>query len=191
VSRGLAPRLLTRPDPPLADDEVRLEPLTQAHVPVFVEFVRDDTIQRFTLVPSDPDEPFVRRWIRRYEDGWDDGSRAGFAVTDHSGTVLGFAAIVQLELEAREGEIGYLIAPAARGRGAASRAVRLLTDWGFESLDLVRLELRIDVDNGPSERVAERAGYERDGVLRSKHIKEGLRAHLGVWSRLRDDHAMT
>jgi RimJ/RimL family protein N-acetyltransferase len=143
------------------------------------------------MVPSNPDETFVRGWIKRYEDGWRDASRAGFAATDHAGAVLGFAAIVQLDLEAREGEIGYLVAPAARGRGVAQRAVSLLTDWGFDEIGLLRLELRIDVDNGASERVAERAGYRLDGILRSKHFKEGQRAHLGVWSRLRDDPGMT
>jgi RimJ/RimL family protein N-acetyltransferase len=108
-------------------------------------------------------------------------------VTDRDGAVLGFAAIVQIDLEAREGEIGYLVAPAARGRGVARRAVSLLTAWGFDEIGLVRLELRIDVANGPSERVAEGAGYRLDGIMRSKHVKEGRRAHLGVWSRLRED----
>jgi RimJ/RimL family protein N-acetyltransferase len=182
VPRGLAP-----PDPPLADDQIRLEPLTQAHVPAFVELIQEEEIQRFTLVPSSADEAFVKSWLRRYEEGWHDGSRAGFAANDHAGRFLAFAAIVDLDLEAREGEIGYLTAPAARGRGVAVRAVRLLTDWSFERLGLERLELHIDAANGASERVAERAGYRRDGVLRSKHFKEGRRADLAVWSRLPGD----
>jgi RimJ/RimL family protein N-acetyltransferase len=178
---------LTPPDPPLADDEIRLEPLDQRHVPGFVEVVHDPSVQRFTFVPRDPDEEFVRGWIRRYEDGWADGSRAGFAIVDGAGDVMGFAAVVQLDLDAREGELGYLVAPAARGRGIAGRAVALLNDWCFETLGLVRLELRIDIDNGPSERVAERLGYVRDGILRSKYFKDGLRANLGIWSRLNAD----
>jgi RimJ/RimL family protein N-acetyltransferase len=182
VPRGIAP-----PDPPLADDLIRLEPLTQAHVPAFVELIQEEAIQRFTLVPSSADEAFVRSWLKRYEDGWDDGSRAGFAANDRAGTFLAFAAIVDLDLDAREGEIGYLTAPAARGQGVAARSVRLLTDWGFEQLGLERLELHIDSDNVASERVAERAGYRRDGVLRSKHFKEGRRADLAVWSRLPTD----
>ena len=70
---------LAQPDPPLADDAIALEPLTQAHVPGFLGFVDDESVQRYTMVPSDPDEAFVRGWIRRYEDGWRDGNRAGFA----------------------------------------------------------------------------------------------------------------
>ena len=149
--------------------------------------IGDPDIVRFTRIPSGADEAFVRGWIGRYETGWQDGSRAGFAIRTADGELVGFAAIVDLELEHREGEIGYMVAPAARGRGIAGRAVELLTRWGFDELGLLRLELRIDVENTGSAVVAERSGYRLDGVLRNVHVKEGLRCDLGVWSRLSND----
>jgi RimJ/RimL family protein N-acetyltransferase len=178
---------LAPPDPPLADELIRLEPLSQAHARSFVPIVQDPEIGRFTYVPAEPDETFVRGWIRRYERSWETGERAGFAAVGPGGEVLGFAAIVQLDLPGREGEIGYAIAATARGRGVASHAVSLLTRWGFDELGLIRLELRIDKDNPASERVAERAGYQPEGILRSKHFKDGRRTNLGIWSRLRDE----
>jgi RimJ/RimL family protein N-acetyltransferase len=181
------PRRLAPPKPELADDEIRLETLTQAHVPEMLAMADDPDVVRFTRVPAGADETFVRAWIRRYEAGWDDGSRAGFAIRARDGGFLGFAAFVDLDLEHREGEIGYMVAPAARGGGVAPRAVELLTRWGFDELGLLRLELRIDVENPASERVAQRAGYRRDGVLRQVHVKDGLRCDLGVWSRLSQD----
>ena len=157
-------------------------------MPEFVELIADEAVQRFTLVPTGVGESFVRDWIARYQAGWDDGSRVGFCIRSVSdGAFLGFAAIVELELDARQGEIGYMVAPAARGRGVSVCAVDLLTRWAFDDLGLERLELRIDVANAASERVAERAGYRRDGVLRNAHFKEGLRSDTGIWSRLRTD----
>ena len=183
MSRGVV-----RPNPPLADDIIRLEPLSQAHAADFTELIKDSDVKRFTLVPSGADGAFVRDWLGRYETGWLDGSRVGFCIRDvGDGAFLGFAAIVHLDLEAREGEIGYMIVPAARGRGTSVRAVDLVTRWGFDGLALERLELRIDVTNAASERVAERSGYRLDGVLRNVHFKEGLRTDTGVWSRLRSD----
>jgi RimJ/RimL family protein N-acetyltransferase len=177
-----------RPDPPLADDAVRLEPMRHEDHAEFLQLVGDEAIEAFTRIPSDADAPWVARWIARYESGWDDGTCAGFTIRDaRDSSALGFAAFVQLDLEAREGEIGYLVLPAARGRGIAGRAVLLLTRWGFDELRLERLELRIDVANVASERVAERCGYRRDGVLRNMHFKEGRRADTGVWSRLSTD----
>lgn len=178
-------RRLTPPEPPLADDHVRLEPLTQEHVPDLLEMIEDEDVKRFTLVPTGADEEFIEGWVARYEAAWEDASRAGFVIRGVADEAfLGFASIVRLDLEAREGEIGYALPPAARGRGAAGRSVELLTRWGFGALGLVRLELRIDIQNPASERVAKQAGYERDGVLRNLHFKEGRRCDLGVWSRL-------
>lgn len=62
---------------------------------------------------------------------------------------------------------GYWLAPEARGRGAATRALRLVTDWTLRTTDAVRLDLYTMVGNDASERVAERAGYEREAVLRA------------------------
>jgi len=180
------PRRLAAP-PRLADDTIRLEPLTQGDVPDMLALTNDPDIIRFTRVPTDTDEPFVRGWIGRYQAGWEDGTRAGFSIRDCDGGFVGFAALVDLDLENREAELGYMVAPAARGRGVAGRAVELLTQWAFDALALVRVELRIDVENVPSARVAERAGYRLDGVLRNVYFKEDARCDLGVWSRLSSD----
>jgi [ribosomal protein S5]-alanine N-acetyltransferase len=178
---------LRPPDPPLADDLIALEPLAQEHVPYLLGLTQDDDIVRFTRVPQGADEAFVSGWIGRYESGWADGTRAGFAIVDHEGAQLGFAAFVQLDGEAGEGEIGYAIDPQERGRGVATRSVELLTRWGFDELGLERIELVIDVQNAGSVRVAERVGYTLEGVLRSKHVKDGQRADVGIWSRLPTD----
>jgi RimJ/RimL family protein N-acetyltransferase len=177
-----------RPDPPLSYGSIRLDPLTQADAKDAWAMVQDEAIIRFTYLPTSADETFISHWIGRYERGWEDGSRAGFAIRGvDDRTYLGFAAIVHLDLENRQGEIGYMLAREARGRGAAAAAVELLTRWGFDELGLERLELRIDDANEPSKRVAERAGYRFEGVLRSLAFKEGLRTDTGIWSRLPGD----
>ena len=140
----------------------------------------------FTYIPTEPDEAFLDTWLGRYEEGWRTGERAGFAI--HAGEEpVGFAAFVRLDLDGKQGEIGYVVAPAGRGRGLAGRAVSLLTDWGLGELGLERIELRIDPRNTASERVAERAGYRREGVLRSVAFKDGGRTDVAIWSRLRTD----
>ena len=162
--------------------------MSRSDVPELLELVGDEAIKEFTLVPTDAGESFVRSWIRGYEEGWRGGTRAGFVVRAvGDGGFLGFASMFRLDLPAREAEIGYAIAPSARGRGVAGRALALLTRWGIDDLGLERLELRIAVTNPASERVAARGGYLREGVLRRVHFKEGRRVDLGIWSRLRED----
>jgi RimJ/RimL family protein N-acetyltransferase len=178
---------LQPPDPPLADDTIRLVPLGVAHESGIAAFLEDEGVRRYTRVPSDPSPDFASAWIARYEEGWRDGSRAGFAIEALDGEFLGLGMFVDIEWDGRQAEIGYVVAPAARGRGVATRTVRLLTAWGFSQLGLERIELWIDVTNPGSETVAERTGYQREGVLRSYWFKEDIRRDFGIWSRLRSD----
>ena len=170
----------------MRDGTVRLEPLDSSHLEGLAELGRDPDVQRFTYVPTPWPEGFERTWLGRYEHA--NGTRAGFAVLDEaSGEFLGLAALVRVDLEGRQAEAGYIVAPAARGRGVAVRALRLLTAWAIDQLGMERVELRIDVDNVPSVKVADRAGFVREGVLRSQHFKQGERADVAVYSRLASD----
>jgi RimJ/RimL family protein N-acetyltransferase len=101
------------------------------------------------------------------------GGRAGndretrFAVTDAAGRVLG--SIGASWSEAHDvAEIGYWIRADARGRGVTTRALRLVTAWALRD-GAARVQLRADVENVPSRRVAEKAGFQLEGVLRSAH----------------------
>jgi RimJ/RimL family protein N-acetyltransferase len=176
---------LQPPEPPLADDAIRLVPLGPSHEAGIGALLEDQDVLRNTRVPSEPPPGYAKTWLGRYEDGWREGSRAGFAIEAQDGEFLGLGMFVQLEWNGRQGEIGYVVGPAARGRGVATRTLRLLTDWGFSELELERIELWIDMTNPGSERVAERAGYVREGVLRSYWFKEDIRRDFGIWSRLR------
>jgi RimJ/RimL family protein N-acetyltransferase len=91
-----------------------------------------------------------------------------FAVTDAtSGEVIGSCGIGWSDRPQAVAEIGYWVRAGTRRRGVATRAVRLASDWAFAACGVERLQLRADVENGASQRVAERAGFQREGVLRS------------------------
>lgn len=129
------------------------------------------------------DDPLTARWLTTpmpygLADGeayvgiwaptsWADGTAAGLAITDaESGELLG-SMTLKLPLRARGiGEVGYWTAPWARGRGAAGRGAALAARWGLSVLGLHRVELFADVDNLPSQVVAEKAGFTREGVAR-------------------------
>ena len=166
---------------------IRLEPLAVAHLDGVRALVEDAETLRFTRVPVPTPPDFAEGWLGAYEDGRRDGTREAFAIVDGAGDFLGVALAPTIEREAATVELGYVVAPAARGHGVATEALRLLTQWAFETLRAVRLELVISVDNEPSKRVAERCGYTREGVLRSVYVKPGVREDVELWSRLATD----
>jgi RimJ/RimL family protein N-acetyltransferase len=174
----------------LFDDQIRLERLASEHLEGIAALGRDPAVQRFTYVPSPWIEGFERTWLERYDEGWADGTQAGFAIVDaEDGAFLGLALLVRIDRDGREAEAGYIVAPEARGRGIAARALRLLTEWALKELGLLRVELRIDEENAASARVADRAGFVREGVLRSVHFKDGARSDVAIYSRLPSDPA--
>jgi RimJ/RimL family protein N-acetyltransferase len=166
---------------------VRLVPLAEAHLDAVAAMLDDRDSLRFTRVPEPVTEDFPRWWLERYEQGRRDGTRAAFAAIDADGSFVGLALAPEIDREGREVELGYVVSPAARGRGVGTQILVLLTSWAFDELDALRIALIIDVANPASERVAERCGYTREGVMRSTHLKNDVRIDAGIWSRLASD----
>jgi RimJ/RimL family protein N-acetyltransferase len=165
---------------------VALVPLGPEHLPAVRALLGDPDVLRFTRLPEPPPPDSPRRGSGSTSAARRDGTREGFAVVD-DGEFLGLALAPRIEREARTAELGYIVAPGARGRGVATMALRLLTGWAFEELGALRLELLIGVENPASKRVAERNSYRLEGVLRSLHFKQGLREDTEIWSRLPTD----
>jgi RimJ/RimL family protein N-acetyltransferase len=147
----------------------------------------DPDLLRFTRIPEPVPPGFARTWLERYEEGRAAGNREAFAVVDDAGEFLGLALAPGIDRDTATAELGYAVAPGARGRGVASEALRELTEWAFGQQGMVRLELLISVDNPASKKVAERCGYVREGVLRSSYVKPGRREDTEIWSRLATD----
>ncbi|MBF4995980.1 GNAT family N-acetyltransferase [Nocardia sp. BSTN01] len=83
--------------------------------------------------------------------------------------------------------VGYWLAGRARGRGIATRSLRLLTRWAFDDLAIARLELTCAPDNLASRRVAERCGFTHEALLRSHIPFKGQRRDSLLFSLLPTD----
>jgi RimJ/RimL family protein N-acetyltransferase len=167
--------------------DIRLEPFGDSHLAAVAEMLRDEDVVRYTRVPDPVPPGWERHWLAAYEDGRREGTREAFAIVDGAGEFLGLALGFEIDREGRQLELGYVVAPQARGRGVATRALDLLTEWAFRDLEALRIQLWISASNEPSKRVAERAGYRLEGIHRSVHFKQGIRDDFEVWSRLASD----
>jgi RimJ/RimL family protein N-acetyltransferase len=158
----------------------------EAHLVAMDRMITDPETRRRTLVPEPVPADFSRNWLGRYEEGRIDGSREALAALDDDGTFLGLGLVPVFDREAAEAELGYIVAAEARGRGIGTAILRELTDWVFAQ-GVQRAYLHIATDNPASVKVAERAGYRHEGVLRSVHFKQGARLDMIVMSRLPTD----
>jgi RimJ/RimL family protein N-acetyltransferase len=179
---------LTPPARPLCDGVVLLRPWQEADAPAIAEACRDEEIARWLdSVPQPYTQADARAYIALSRRGWKERTLAAFAITDAaSGEVLGSVGVSVVDADQAVAEIGYWVKRAARGRGAATRAVRLASRWALAECGVQRLQLRADVHNLASQKVAERAGFTREGVLRSSRYspRRGRRVDFVIYSLL-------
>ena len=127
---------------------------------------------------------FVRESIQ----SWREARAYDFAIRrpDIRGRHIGNVSIWHVSRTFRSGEIGYWIRTEETGLGIATEVTRAALQIGFEELNMHRLILRIALGNSPSERIARKLGFVREGVLREE-IKVGDRwLDHSVWGLL--DH---
>jgi RimJ/RimL family protein N-acetyltransferase len=165
---------LAFPAPPLTDDAIALRPWTAADVPAIAACCQDPEIPRWTEVPSPYDEDDARRFLSESERLRLAGKELRLAVTDAVGGELLGAIGVRLASTEPRADIGYWVAAPARGRGTATRAVRLLSRWAFEALDVQRVQVVAHPLNAASQRVALRAGFEREGLVADYQLRKGV-----------------
>src|SRR5256886_10698185 len=134
--------------------DVRLELLAEKHLSSVAGMFDDEGVLRYTRVPNPVPPGWEREWFQFYEEGRREGKREAFAVVDgDDGSFLALALAFGIDREGRQLELGYVVAPEARGRGVATRTLELLTDWAFAELDALRIELWISTSNDASKRV--------------------------------------
>jgi RimJ/RimL family protein N-acetyltransferase len=149
----------------LRDGELVLREWTEDDVPALVAGCNDPEIAYW--IPMIP-HPYTDADALAFLSGEVLPDQLKLAV-EVDGAVVGGIGM-SLNSHDYKGTIGYWVAAAARGRGICTRAVRLLARHGLEDLELQRIDLVTDPDNLSSQRVAEKVGFQREGLLRA-HLR--------------------
>jgi RimJ/RimL family protein N-acetyltransferase len=179
---------LVPPDPPLSDGVITLRPLDESDLPTIERAASDAEILKwFDLHARSPAD-----YLAAKREAWAEGTGASFAICDATrpDTCLG-QVFIERDEDGR-GSVGYWLLKDGRGKGRATRAVRLMASWALAEMRLGRLQLHTDPENVASQRVAERAGFTREGVFRAYNgRRDGTRADAFVYSLLPRDLAPT
>ena len=143
---------------------VRIAPWAPEHAEALQALASDARIAATTLVPHPYPPDGAPSFIEAVTKGRANREVFSFAVLDGD-TLVGSCGIKHLDWGARCGEIGYWIGVPYWGRGLATEAVRLVTAFGVEDLDLGRIEAEVLATNPASGRVLDKAGYRRVGTF--------------------------
>ena len=172
--------------PDLRTEEIVLRPWQGEDLDAIVDELQDPEIPRWTRIPEPYRAADGRAFLAHSARRWSDGTGASFAIVDRATDHIVGSIGVRF-LEQGGATVGYWVASAARGRGLATTALRLVSRWVIEELSVERLELVTEPQNLASQRVAEKAGFEREGVLRRQLVVKGERRDCVMFSLLPDD----
>jgi RimJ/RimL family protein N-acetyltransferase len=155
----------------LHTERLVLRPLRAEDALAIAEGCADPEVPRF--IPHIPDDyglSDAQAYVEQVEGMDDDDPERVFAIADpENDKLIGLA-----DIRVREGgALGYWLAPEARGRGLATEAARALVEWATQEHGVRKLTLTAHPDNTASQRVAEKAGFRRVGLVPHPRFKDG------------------
>ncbi|MFJ1720565.1 GNAT family N-acetyltransferase [Streptomyces sp. NPDC088244] len=193
ISRTPVPRIvpagrMARNHQPVLDlpNGLELRPWCGDDAGVLAAAGQDPAIRQWNLLLVESVQD-ARERIERMHGRWQAGTGAVWAVARPGEEATELIGLNDIDLEGGSAEIIYWLLPAARGGGVAVEAVRTVGRWALEELGLHRLRLCHSMANPASCRVALKAGYAVEGVMR------GALLHADGWhdqhlhARLRGD----
>lgn len=155
-------------------------------VPMVLDLATDPYVPLIGTLPTHATETQARDWIRRNLGRWDEGAGFSFAIAEAAtGRAVGAAGLWLAELARGRAKAGYSVAPGERGHGYAAHALTALTVFAWTLPGLHRVELHIEPWNVGSVRTAERAGYTREGLMRSHQEIGGGRRDMLLYAAIR------
>jgi RimJ/RimL family protein N-acetyltransferase len=168
-----------------------------AHGPVVLRAFADQDAHlavELGTTPTSPSSAACRRptaqqaleWIQRQRGQLAEGARFSFAIADAgSGNAVGAIGLGLRDLSAGRATAGYAVSPAHRSHGFVTSALKALTRFAWTIPGLYRVELYIEPWNRSSIHVAEAAGYQREGLLRSYQEIGGTRRDMLLYATTR------
>ena len=173
--------------PALTDGTVLLDAFTDADAGAHLAGEDEEHARRFGWYPERSTPQTVAAAFARWAEDWrDDGDTRAFAV--RLGETRELVGGVQLRLRPhRTAQVSYWTFPEHRGRGIATRALRLACAWAVGELGIERVEAFVEPDNEPSLGVVRGAGFVEEGLVRSRERLRGERRDMLLFSRLPSD----
>ena len=161
--------------PTLTYGTLTLRPSQESDIESIYQACQDPLISHFTTVPANYTLEHAQSFVRQLDpEGLQNKREIRFIIESNQGATPSLAGVISFHspnFNNKVAEIGYWIAKEHRGKSIGTTAVKVLTNFGFETMGWNRIEAMIDHDNEASKKVVTRAGYEHEGLLRQRVIR--------------------
>jgi RimJ/RimL family protein N-acetyltransferase len=176
---------------PLTDGKVLIRPYRDGDVALLYEAVRSSIPEVSPWMPwchKDYTIEESRIWVESRPEAEAQGTEYAFVIADPDDKrFLGGCGLNQFHPVFRFANLGYWIRSDHVGQGLATAATKLLARYGFDHFGLARIEILMLVNNIASQRVAEKAGAVREGLLRNRIVHEDISKDAVLFSLIPED----
>lgn len=149
-------------------------------------YASNSEVSRYTLWEThrsiEDSRAFLEFATQKYENG---GEPDWGIVYRGNGCLVGACGLVNWEAEHARAEVGFVLSREYWGRGLMSEAVRAILRFGFERMNLNRIEARCIAENAASARVMEKAGMVYEGMLRQREYIKGAYRDIKLYAILK------
>jgi RimJ/RimL family protein N-acetyltransferase len=171
----------------LTTERLTIRPLGDSDVDEIVVAARDPLTQQWLPLPRPYLADHARGFVHDIASAAQSSGRGLIRGIESEGRLAGAIDFKATDWRNGETEIGYWTHPAFRGRGIMVEAVTAMAHYALTEADLHRVVLRIAPGNAASARVAEKAGFTREGVARNAGFIHDGRVDLVIYSLIRPD----
>ncbi len=139
---------------------------------IFTRYAQDDAVARYMIWRPHRSIEDTRDYLRNCIEKWQRGTGFPWVITlKESQELIG---MVEIRVDGFMADIGYVLARAYWGRGYMPETVKAVVDWGLAQDGLFRVWAICDVENSASARVMEKAGMQREGLLRRRALHPNI-----------------
>jgi RimJ/RimL family protein N-acetyltransferase len=177
----------TFPDAVLTTARLTLRPFTESDVEAVQTAAADPVTQAWLPLPHPYTRLHAQTWCRDTAPTVRATGRGLVRAVEADGSLVGSIDLKRTDWASAVTEIGYWTTPSARGSGVMTEATAALARWVLDAMGFERVELRVAPGNAASIRVAEKAGFAREGVARSAGYVRAGRVDLVIFSLIRAD----
>lgn len=178
--------VLSFPEPHvLRTARLQLRPMQPADAGALHAILTDPEVLRYWDTPAWPDVAHARDFIVDEQRALVEGESITLGIYEGDPPrLIGECLLFAVDWQAGRAELGFALAPGARGHGYLQEAAGALLGYGFDRLHLRRIEAEIDAGNAPAARALERLGFRREGLLRERWSVNGRIADAAFYGLL-------
>jgi len=158
----------------LKTERLILREIVDEDVNEIFEIFSDEDVAKYDWFVPIKDTNTALKFIQRYKEEFDDKEEMTWGIAlKETNKLIGICCLGDFELDSRRAEIGYDIKKTEWNKGYATESVKAITEYGFNKLNLNRIEAFITPGNDASVKVLKNLGYTQEGIVRERDLIKG------------------